>query len=310
MKRLKFSAWKNRNRLIIRAVLSVFIIIISFNGFGQSDTASLPDSNQYIKSFIHNQKKWNIEIPVWIPGFRGEFAYGDISLDGGDGDDPGEPEDPDDDNNGDIISRIFSKEWYLKFFFIGAVKFEHKGLFLKLDNYSGNVGQNIKFNYNNKNIVSSQFRSINSRLTLGYRIINYTSANKKFRYTLHGLTGMRWHYLEAKSALTGTDVKLDLNHGWVEPLLGIKNTFTFNRWEFIAQGDIGGFYFNRRASSQLNFSANYRSGKSTSIKFGWNILNLNYNRTVLNEPLKININLQGPAAGIVFYLGKARESNF
>jgi hypothetical protein len=172
------------------------------------------------------------------------------------------------------------------------------------------VGQNIKFNYNNKNIVSSQFRSINSRLAIGYLIFNYTSANKKFRYSLHGLTGLRWHYLEAKSDLTGTETKLDLNHGWVEPLLGIKNTFTFNRWEFIAQGDIGGFYLNRKASSMLNFSANYRSGKSTSIKFGWNIFNLNYKRTVLNEPLKINVNMQGPVAGIVFYLGKARESNF
>ncbi|MCK5454816.1 MAG: hypothetical protein KAJ16_10660 [Calditrichia bacterium] len=32
-----------------------------------------------------------MEIPIWIPGFRGVFTYGDVSLEGEDGVNPGDP---------------------------------------------------------------------------------------------------------------------------------------------------------------------------------------------------------------------------
>ncbi|MEA3478027.1 MAG: hypothetical protein U9R60_07600 [Bacteroidota bacterium] len=43
---------------------------------------------------MRNDRPWSIEIPLWIPGFRGDFAYGDIDLEGEDGTDPGDPENP------------------------------------------------------------------------------------------------------------------------------------------------------------------------------------------------------------------------
>jgi hypothetical protein len=50
-----------------------------------------------------NDRDWTIEIPLWIPGFRGNLAYGDISIGGEDGSDPG---DPDDDDRGDLMGEI------------------------------------------------------------------------------------------------------------------------------------------------------------------------------------------------------------
>ena len=45
-------------------------------------------------SFLNRDKNWELAIPIWIPGFRGNYAYGDVSLEGEDGTDPGVPANP------------------------------------------------------------------------------------------------------------------------------------------------------------------------------------------------------------------------
>ena len=80
---------------------------------------SIPESGSKKKqSFLTETRHWNIEIPVWIPGFRGEFAYGDVELEGEDGSDltPGNPiEKPD---FGGAFKRLFKTGWDLNYFFL------------------------------------------------------------------------------------------------------------------------------------------------------------------------------------------------
>jgi len=40
---------------------------------------------------MQKDRKWSLELPLWVPGFAGEFAYGDVSIEGEDGSDPGTP---------------------------------------------------------------------------------------------------------------------------------------------------------------------------------------------------------------------------
>ena len=39
-------------------------------------------------NFLIQDRPWTIEIPIWVPGFAGDFAYGDVNIEGEDGVDP------------------------------------------------------------------------------------------------------------------------------------------------------------------------------------------------------------------------------
>lgn len=64
-----------------------------------------------------------------VLGFRGEFAYGDVTVEAEDGQFPGEPENPIEPpptgeppwGNGNIFSRLFTSSAYLKFFFMSRI---------------------------------------------------------------------------------------------------------------------------------------------------------------------------------------------
>lgn len=252
-------------------------------------------------NFLIQNRPWTIEIPVWIPGFRGEFAYGDINIEGEDGGDPGDPEDPGDDDGRDILSRLFTKNWYLKFFLMTRVAYEKNRFLAQLDGLAGGVGNSVKFNFNNKEIVQAAITTTNLRLFAGYQLLKAESKNKKFRYELYGYLGVRIHFQNIYSDLNQLVIRLDINPKWAEPIIGIQNQFSLKRWQFIVQGDYGGFFVNTKYSSMIQVLCYYRMGGLTSIKFGWNQLILNHEGRYLDDNLKVRITLAGPMLGLAFH---------
>ncbi len=129
----------------------VFSLFVS-TGFSQD---SLTDKawNKQQKSFLIPGRPWTFEVPIWLPGFAGSFAYGDVSLEGEDGIDPEHPiEPPPGGDFGKIISRLFTKDWYLKFFYLTKISYENKNFLVQLDGIAGAVGSSVKFNYNDKQV--------------------------------------------------------------------------------------------------------------------------------------------------------------
>lgn len=253
------------------------------------------------KNFLLKDRPWTIEIPLWIPGFAGDLSYGEISLEGEDGGDPSDPGDPDDNEKPNWLERIFSEEWYLKFFFLSRFAYE-KGKFLaQLDGIAGAMGYNVKFNYNNKDIVKANFRTVNVRLFAGYKLLELNSKSKKFRFSLHPYIGVRSHFQRVWSDLDGIANRLDIHPYWIEPIIGIRNEFTLKRWKFIAMIDYGGYFVSNKWSNQISLLAYYRSGSYTSIKLGWNILQLNHLGTIAQEELRLKVLLTGPSAGVAFH---------
>lgn len=282
-------------------VLFFSLLLLGSTAFSQ-DTITKKQWRKQKKSFLLPGRPWTVEIPIWVPGFAGSFAHGDVEIEGEDGVDPEHPiEPPPGGGIGEIISRLFQKDWYLHFFLLTRVVYEKNRFLTQLDGLSGAVGSSIKFEYNNQEIVQASFRTTNLRLYAGYKIVQAESKNNKFRYELFGYLGARIHFHKIYSDLNGTINNLDISPAWVEPIIGIINQFTFKRWFIVAQGDYGGFFVNSKYSDQISLYACYRIGRLTSIKAGWNHLEINHSGTFLKEDYKIKTTFSGPSIGLAFH---------
>lgn len=155
-------------------------------------------------NFFLADRPWTFEIPLWIPGFAGDFAYGDIVIEGEDGVDPEHPiEPPPGGAIGEIISRLFRSNWYLKFFYLTKFAYEGDQFLVQLDALTGSVGESVKFNYTGNEIVKASFRTTNLRLIGGYKLVNTYSKDRKFLYELFGYVGLRAHFQKVSSDLGG-----------------------------------------------------------------------------------------------------------
>lgn len=284
----------------MKKLLVIFLFLIPIL-FQAQDTLSKREFRKQQKNFLLPGRPWTIEIPLWIPGFAGDFTYGDVTIEGEDGVDPENPiEPPPGGDFGKILSRLFTKNWYLKFFYLTKVSYENKGFLVQLDGVVGEVGNSVKFNLNNKEIAQANFRTLNMRFFAGYRFVDKRSANKKFRYELYGYLGTRIHFQRIYSDLNGIINKLDINPIWAEPVFGLENQFSWKKWFMVLQGDYGGFFVNSKYSFQLTTYVYYRTGRFNSIKLGWSHLDLNHIGTFRDEDYIVNVTLSGPTVGFVF----------
>ena len=225
-----------------------------------------------------------------------------MSIEGEDGVDPEHPiEPPPGWDWGKYFSRLFTKDWYLKFFFLNRVAYENHNFLAQFDAIAGGVGNSVKFKYNNNEIVQASFRTVNLRLFGGYRLVNTESRSKKFRYELYGYFGVRMHFQKIYSDLNNVVNRLDINPKWAEPIFGVQNQFTLKRWFFIIAGDYGGFFVNTKYSSMISGLCYYRMGGLTSLKVGWNHLVLNHEGRHLDDDLKVKLTLSGPVVGLAFH---------
>lgn len=283
------------------SLLILFSFLLS-NIFFAQDTLSKKQLRKQKASFLIPNKTWTIEVPVWIPGFSGSFAQGDVEIEGEDGVNPEHPiEPPPGGEFGKIISRLFQKNWYLKFFFIGKLVYEKDKFLIQMDALSGSVGNSVKFIENNNEIVHANFTTTNIRLFGGYKLFETLTKNGKFKFELFGYFGTRVHFHSVSSDLIGTTNKLSFTPYWWEPIVGIQSQFTLKRWFFVVQGDYGGVFIKDKYSEQLSFFTLYRTGKMLSVKLGWNHLQLNHSGTFSNEEYKVKAILSGPCVGLAFH---------
>jgi hypothetical protein len=283
-------------------VFILFIIILSLPAIcSAQDSLTKKEIRIQESDFLVPGNPWTIEIPLWIPGFAGEFAYGDISIEGEDGiQNPIEPEPPGS-GIGDIFSRLFTTNWYLKFFYLTKVAYEQNKVKAEFDMMAGAVGNSLVFNYNNNELVQASFRTINIRLYAAYKFVEVLGPNEKFRYEVFAYGGIRTHFQRLQSELNGTGLELDINPIWVQPLIGLENQFTWKRWLLTLQGDYGGLLSQGKQSVQLSAFAHFRMGGLTSIKLGWNHLYMDQKNEFLQQDYTVKVDLSGPVVALAFH---------
>lgn len=252
------------------------------------------------QSFLTDTRHWAIEIPVWIPGFRGEFAYGDVSLEGEDGNEltPENPiEKPD---FGDGFKRFFKSKGNLNFIFLTSINYSTKKFYSELDLFSGTIGSALLFRYNNKELVGASIHTDLARLSAGYQLYELTIFDEKARYNLFAYSGIRIQNFKVKSELDGIGKTLKVHPLWIEPLLGVRNELTFNYWHFVLQADMGSFGIDDKFSYMFNIHTFYRISNLLSFKLGWNAWYSRYNDRFKGEALNLKVHLAGPAGALVF----------
>ncbi len=284
--------------------LSILIICLSLTAMSSAQDSLTEKEIKIQKSdFLLPGNPWTVEIPLWIPGFAGEFAYGDIKIEGEDGVEIGNPIEPPPPGGGvgDIISRLFTKNWYLKFFYLTRVSYEKNKIKAQFDMIAGAVGNSVVFNYNNKELVSARFLTVDLRLYAGYKFVEKWGSNNNFRYELFAYGGLRTYVQKLHSELNGTSIELDITPVRVEPIIGLENQFTWKRWMLTLQGDYGSIVSRDRNSLQISAFAFYRMGGLTSIKFGWNHLYIDQTDVLLSQDYTVKLTLSGPSVGVAFH---------
>jgi hypothetical protein len=265
------------------------------------DTLARKEIRREQTNFFRSGVHWTIEVPLWIPGFAGSFSYGDINVEGEDGVDPVHPTEPPSGGYiGKIISRLFEEDWYLKFVFLTKIAYEGDRFLAQFDALAGSVGESTKFLYNNNTLVQANFRTINFRLLGGYKFMQAHSKGQTFQYELFGYLGIRAHQQKIYSDLDGLINTLDINPVWVEPIVGLQNQFTWPRWFIILQADYGGYFVENKHSFQLTGNVYFKTGKTTSVKLGWNHLYMNHKGSILTQDYQAKVTLSGPSVGIAF----------
>ncbi len=250
--------------------------------------------------------EWSIVLPIWIPGFRGDFAYGEVNLEGEDGGNPSYPTpehpiEPGEGLGGNIFSRFFGKDTFLKFFYMSKFSYAPNRFLFQLDGFGGSAGTAIKFNYNNKEIVSTSYNIFIGHFYVGYSVFQKLDYSKEQKTNIYLYTGLRYINSTIKANLERNEFEFEVNPKKSEMLLGINAVFIFTNWEFNINGDVGGFTSKSNVFSyKIQLLAYYYLGKSTSIRFGWTDMDLKHDNLFKNERLLIHTHLSGPNLGIAF----------
>lgn len=263
------------------------------------------DSTQVVKKqkklgFLDDNRNWEIELPIWIPGFRGEFGYGEVGIEGEDGTIP-EPEHPiEKPGFGDIWKRLFKNRFNLNYFFLAGVSFDNERVFGEIDAFTGSIGSSLVFRTLDYKLVSGSAHADLIRANFGYNVFERSIFKQKGRYQLYPIVGARVHNFYVKAGNNDIETYIRISPTWIEPVAGVRNEFTFKNWEYMVQGDIGSFWIDDKISFHLNMHANFRASNLISIKLGWNSWYTYYQDTLRGEDLRLKVHLAGPVTSISF----------
>ncbi len=279
----------------------IFLSLIISNSAAFSKDSVSKKKEKLYHNFLENERRWNWEVPIWIPGFRGEFAYGDVSLEGEDGTTP-IPEHPiEPPHPWDTFKRLFKSDFFLNFVFMSRVSYTSNKFYAQIDGFSGSVGRSTTFRTNNAELVKAKFSTNLYRIYGGYEILEKWSKSEKVRYQLYTYVGVRFHDINVVTDVFDIEDYASLNPFWTEPLIGVKNDLSLRRWRFVLNGDVGFYGPNQQLSYMLNFNSEFRISNLVSVRAGWTQWYAKLDKNYKGEPLKLKMNLSGPATSVSFH---------
>lgn len=260
-----------------------FISIFSFELFAQ-DSIEIKSSKL---DFLHeiDDRDWRIKIPIWVPGFRGDFAYGGLTQ---------LPEEGQDYN---IIGRL-EGELGIEFYLIGDVEFKPNHWFFGIDGVHTSLESILKF----QNVDRAEFLAgIDGTILrgfVGYNVYEIRNREKHFRVQIYPYLGTRYIDLDIYSKELNF---LDLTPSWFEPIIGLEIPIQYRRWFFSTQFDVGGFSINNHWSWNTSLSGTYRFTRLFALGAGWNSIFFNYDQEFEFKHLNLEIQMSGPVLGLEFH---------
>jgi len=249
-----------------------------------TEAAEAPSS----ESSIPRDRNWTITIPLWVPGYAGQFAVGEVEVEG------------ESSGGSGFFERFFDNEVKLNFFFMGAFSYERDRWRVHGDVFGGKFTDDVIYKRTDGTIVSASLRPFIPRLHLDYRLLDHSwgdSGNQEVEGWIYA--GVRYHTVAAEVDVAQRTESL--NADWVDPIVGAWIPVNLsNRWWFELSGDVGGFNVGSKLSWSLYAGVTCRASSLISFTLAYNVLDVDYEGTVGSEDFFWRARVAGPGLGIRF----------
>jgi len=239
--------------------------------------------------------RWELELPLWVPGFRGAITFGDITLEIGSGD-------GDESSGGGLLDHLFDSKLGLDYYLVGKVQYTLGKWQFQTDVFGGQIKHSVIFTYDSSEVSNTKMQVIIPRLIVSYRILDHEFKNEKagsFRSWIY--IGTKFFYAAVESTLPEPIPPIDVSTSWFDPIVGATLSYFRTKLSFSAQFDIAPFHAISSPSWWYSVYGRYRFGKLLSVQLGW--VRQDFTRVSATgvEDLNINFSLQGPMAGVAFH---------
>jgi len=237
---------------------------------------------------VQKDRNWTIAIPLWVPGYAGTFAIGDVEVEG-------------ESSGGSGLGRFLENEFKLRFAFMGAFSYEGDRWRIHGDIFGGKFTDDVIWKRKQTTLVSAELRTIIPRLHLAYRLFGHSWGNSGYQEVgLWAYAGVRIYEVKAEVELI-TDRMESAKASWADPVVGAWIPVDLSRrWWVEVSGDIGGFNVGSRLSWSLYLAGTYRASDLVSISLAYNFLDTDYHGTVMSKDFKWRARVAGPGMGIRF----------
>jgi hypothetical protein len=268
----------------VRKRLSVFLLL-SVIAFPASPAEASETSSS--GSLIDTDRKWTITIPLWIPGYRGQFTIGDIEVGGGSPAGPG-------------LGRLFASDVQIRFFFMGSVAYEWNRWRVSGDIFGGSFTDDVIFTLNDATVVSASLLPVVIRAHLDYRVLDHSwdeSATPRVRGWVYA--GVR--YFDVQTEVDVSQQTERLTARWADPIVGARIPVDLSsHWWVELSGDMGGFGLGSEFSWTTYAGLTYRVSQLFSLTLAYSLLDVNYAGTVGSREFRWKAHIGGPGLGIRF----------
>lgn len=266
---------KNNNTAFFYGLLIIFLI-----GIEQVKAQHLD------KYYSQNDDKFLVEVPLWVPFFKGQLSYGKYNIN----------------SNGDKAERDFNKlhnQFGIEFYFVGRFTLKKNNLWLNFDTFSGRINKAISVQWNSsskkRQIINLNTKATVPRLVLGYSI--WSPIEKEhFVIQLIPYIGLRYVSLSLKTDVFDGNQLIDVSPNWFEPVIGVYLPIEYKRFKAEFQMDYGAS--NQKNSWIISNRYRYRISKLVDVQLGFNFFQVKYSELHLENELHSKIQLLGPTAGI------------
>ena len=282
--------------------INIFIFVLLFQSILIAQSSGVSENKNSARGYLNNDYHWTVELPLWVPGYSYDYNYGADDSDEEDGSDPEIPTQPiEKPEVGNVFSRLFSSDNYLKYFWGLKVVYKRDRLLAQVDVKAGVMGNDVKYNLKDIKIADADLSMSFTRAFLGYAIIDNMSKSQNSRFSLYGCLGLYFSRIELASPIGGSMVDLGIDYDWTPVILGIQGQFALSNWLFVLHGDFGLPLWNSSYSLAFEGFCHYRLSKIFSIKLGWIDRYVFQDIEVFNENFVADIHLSGPVMGVLFH---------
>jgi hypothetical protein len=244
-----------------------------------------------IDSTVHKFEKdrmqhWRIGLPVWIPGYSGQFTVGGIEV-------GGEPD-------GDFWERLFSSETRLDFYFVGLINYNWQQWDFQANVFSGSIRNSTVFTLDDNRVVNASLDMWMPNLLVAYDFL-YNSASLGPITNWRAYLGSRLYNFDIEINLPNRSGVKEGNTSWLTLFFGTQLDIKIIEGLTISlSGDIGGFFDSGKPDLFGSTSVHYRPWDLFSVSIGYAAIRIVKVRNN-SQDIGIKATLAGPVLGIAFH---------